>query len=162
MSERPRSEVPALEHPPSHSHPVLPARFSLANGPTGEFDEDILERRPTQIHTLDLDRVPAIGEGADHLRDELVPLICLDDHLTFWAKSGLNALKLSQLRHRCRIVRGLHRDDIASDKSLQPFGRVEGDDLPMIDDGDAVAILGLVHVMSRHEHSDSPAVTQPE
>src|SRR3990170_1164514 len=92
---RSATEVSAPEHPPSHSHPILPTRFFLANGPTGEFDEDILQRRPSEIHALDLDRVPAVGEGADHVRDELVTLVCLDDHLTFRAESGLDALKLS-------------------------------------------------------------------
>src|SRR5258706_3242347 len=43
----------------------------------------------------------------------------------------------------------------AADQLLQVFRRVERDDRSVVDDGDAIAVLGLLHIVRRHEHRDA-------
>ncbi len=51
-------------------------------------------------------------------------------------------------------------DLVTADKAFEFFGRVEGLDLAMVDDGDPIAILGLVPVVGGHEDSDAGLVAQ--
>ena len=45
-------------------------------------------------------------------------------------------------------------------EALERRGRVQGLDLAVVDDGDAVAVLGLVHVVGGHEDGDADLVAQ--
>jgi len=51
-------------------------------------------------------------------------------------------------------------DDVAADHGLELRRRSLGDDLPVVDDGDAVAVLRFLHIVGRHEDRDLFALPQ--
>ena len=58
------------------------------------------------------------------------------------------------LLDRPLIVGGHQMDDVAVHHLLESRGRVQRDDPAVVDDGDAVAVLRLFHVVGRHEDGD--------
>ncbi len=52
------------------------------------------------------------------------------------------------------IVRCLYRYDIAMHHVFQAFGRIERNDLTVVDNGNAAAIFSLFHIVGRHEDRD--------
>ena len=67
---------------------------------------------------------------------------------------GLDAEPLLQGCDRGFVVVGVDHDAIGADLGLERLGGVEGDDLALVHDRDAVAPLRLVHVVGGHEDRD--------
>ena len=66
----------------------------------------------------------------------------------------LQAVALLDLLGGAGVVLGAEADDVGADHALEGVGGVERHQLPLVDDGDAVAVLGLLHVVSGHEDGD--------
>src|SRR5205085_11720343 len=81
----------------------------------------------------------AVGdeEGDRSLRDRRLQLEALGEH-----------------PHRGFVAVGADAHSISSDAALESFRRVDHDDLAVVHDGDAVAVLGLVHVVRGEERGD--------
>ena len=67
---------------------------------------------------------------------------------------GIDAELVADLRDRQRVVGRLDLHPVLADTLLERFGRVENYDLALVDDPDAIAVLGLVHVVRRQEDRD--------
>jgi hypothetical protein len=59
-----------------------------------------------------------------------------------------------QRPHRRLVVRGADLDPVLAHGGLQRFRGVDGHDVPVVDDGDPVAVLRLVHVVRGEEDRD--------
>ncbi len=59
-----------------------------------------------------------------------------------------------QLADRGCVVGGLDLHPVLAHAGLERLRRVDGHDLPVVDDGDPVAVLGLVHVVRGQEDGD--------
>ena len=68
--------------------------------------------------------------------------------------SRLDPEALAQRGDRRLVVVGLDLHAVLADARLQRLGRVEHDDRALVHDRDAVAVLGLVHVVGGEEDRD--------
>src|SRR5687767_6546106 len=131
-------------------------RASLAQRPAGERDEDVLER---DGHHLDvLDGGSCAARRVERGRDEVARRAAVGRHregavLTLAARDDAG---LAEAPEECDVVAAdadLQADDLlGADRPLQGGGRVERDDLSVIDDRDAVAqLVRLFHVVRREQ-----------
>jgi len=60
------------------------------------------------------------------------------------------------------VVRRSELNRVGSHEALEFVWRVEGDDRALVDDGDAVGVLGLIHVMGGEEDRDPLVAAEPE
>ena len=118
--------------------------------PAGERDEHVLERR------LGLPRVAESAEERTRLR--LAP--AADDDAQPHAEEIRVLEGSASSRMRASAANG--SPAVATSKirpsqvRLQIVRRALGDERPVEDEGQAVALLGLVHVVRRHEHRHAP------
>jgi hypothetical protein len=67
---------------------------------------------------------------------------------------------LSDFRPGDHVVGGLDRDGVGADRRLELIGCVDGHDLALVNDRDAIAALGFVHVVGGEEHGGRLAGAQ--
>src|SRR5215218_11286156 len=128
--------------------------LGVADGAAGVGQEDVVEAGPGHGHRVDggveAGEQPghegrALGHGEGHRA-------LVDGRLDVEAGA--------QLLDRPGVVVGGDLDPVLADAGLQGRRGVEGDDPALVDDGDAVAVLGLVHVVGGDEHGDLLAAVQ--
>ena len=96
-------------------------------------------------------------KSTDHARHELRAVRHLEVQLL------VDLLDRDPVLRRDVLLQGpVAGDDelVAADEALERRGRVQGLDRAVVDDGDAVAVLGLVHVVGRHEDGDADLLAQ--
>src|SRR5215217_9359706 len=128
--------------------------LGVADGPAGVGQEDVVESGPG--HRDRVDGHLQAGEQPGH------------EGRAFGHGEGDRALvdgRLDveagrQLLDGPVVVVGRDLDPVLADAGLEGGRGVEGDDAALVDDGDAVAVLGLVHVVGGDEHGDLLAAVQ--
>src|SRR5258708_27032027 len=76
------------------------------------------------------------------------------------AQKRLSAQDLCDARDRAVLQVQTERDDVAGYALLESIGRVQAFDLPVIDNGQAVAeAISLVHIVGRQEAGQPPGPT---
>src|ERR687888_44540 len=108
----------------------------------------VVERRPRHADRGDRD-----AELGEQPRNELLARLDEERHRAL-GRSRLQAEAIGQRGDRRLVVLGLDPYPVGADAGLERCRRVERDDLALVHDRDAIAELGLVHVMSGHEDRD--------
>src|SRR5487761_1072934 len=142
---RPRSSAPPTHTGKEH---LLGIELGVANLAPGEGEENILQGWTPQSN-----RQQALWKLTNEVGQEGLPGGDLEAHLTV-LDERLDVIQLADLNGGRSVVRGREGHQVATDGVLQFVGGVKGDDAAVIDDRDAPAILGLVHVMGGHEDGE--------
>ncbi len=120
----------------------------------GELEEDVIEARTPERHSVHRRR-----QVAHQARNEDLGV----GHLHPQAAVIAHRRDTEQSLDLGRRIVGLARcdgDDVATNHRLELVGRAEGHDLAAVDDGDAIAVLSLIHVVRGHEDRDALRVAQ--
>ena len=120
----------------------------------GVRHEDVVERRARHA-----DRADGDAELGEQPRHELLAGGHEEGHGALGHRR-LEAEALGQRGDGRVVVLGLDAHAIGADLRLERLGRVERDDLALVHDRDAIAELGLVHVVRGHEDRDLLALLQ--
>ncbi len=93
------------------------------------------------------------GERVDQLRNEFIAPFSFERQTSVLRLCG-NAKGLFDLL-QCLLIVGSHKmDDITVYHLFEPRRRVHCNDLPVVHDGDAIAVLRLFHIVGGHENGD--------
>ena len=138
---------------PHHHGPVALALVGLllADGPAGEVEEDVLEAGLAQVDAVDRDAV-LLGHH-DELGDAPLPSLHGQGQDVLVELGPLDPIEPAEgVQEGRRVPLELERDDVAAEDVLEPGRRVEGHELAVVHDGDAVAEeVGLLHVVGRQD-----------
>src|SRR4029450_702696 len=129
-------------------------RLGVADGPAGVGQEDVVEAGPG-----DGDRVDGHVQPVEQPGDEGGPLGHGEGHRPL-VDGRLDVEAAVQLGDGPGVVVGGDLHPVLADAGLEGGRGVEGDDAALVDDGDPVAVLGLVHVVGGDEHGDLLAAVQ--
>src|SRR6266702_2187556 len=145
-----RSLIRSSPHPSPGDRPQALAGRGLGvpDGPPGVAHEHVVQGRPRHADRADAD--PELGEQAWH---ELLAPDDVEGHRVL-AHGRVQAEAVPQRRDRGGVVVAAQGDAVLADARLQLVGRALHHDGAVVDDGDAVAVLRLVHVVGGEEHGD--------
>src|SRR5947208_915985 len=142
----PRWSSPSSPPHPAHvAHHVFLARPLGADGVTGELEEHVVQARPAERDRADRHR-----QLANEARQERGTVRDLDPECAVRGQR-VDAEALLDLAGGGRDVRDGEGDDVAAAPPFELGRRAERRDRAAVDDRDAVAELGLVHVVGDHE-----------
>jgi len=130
------------------------ARLGVADRPAGVGHEHVVEAGPGHAHRAD--GHVQLGEQPRH---ELLPRFDREGDQPL-VHGGLQSEPFTQFGDRRRVVRGADLHPVLADAGLERLGRVDRDDLAVVDDRDPAAVLGLVHVVRGEEDGDVLALLQ--
>src|SRR4029453_2866575 len=128
--------------------------LGVADRPAGVGQEDVVEAGPG--HGDRVDRHVQAGEQLGH---EGRTLGDGEGHRPL-VHGRLDAEPVGQLGDGPGVVVTGDLHPVLADAGLEGGRGVQGDDVALVDDGDAVAVLGLVHVVGGDEHGDLLAAVQ--
>jgi hypothetical protein len=118
----------------------------------GGADEDVFEGGFAEGDGAD-----KAGEGFDELGDELVPAIALDAERVVDG-DGFDLEFIADGALEGGGVGGGEGDDVSTDLFFEGGGGAGGDELAVIEDGEAVAVFGFVHEVGGDEDGDAIAL----
>ena len=130
------------------------ARFGVADRGPGEVEEDVVEARLLHGHRFDRDT-----ELFEELRHERGAFRDSEGHQPF-DHARLKAEARLEGGDRRGVVGSGNLHAILAHGSLEVGGRIERDDLALIDNGDAIAVLGFVHIVRGDEDGDLLALME--
>src|SRR5947209_4043731 len=138
--------------PPSPEHGGHGRRggcaLGVTNGAARVGHEDVVEGGAAHAH-----RPYRHAEVGQQARNEPLAVGHLDDEAVGLDRR-LQPELLGDGPRRSRVVGGDESDPVGPDGGLQGLGRVEGDDLAHVHDGDTVTVLRLVHVVGGQEDGE--------
>src|SRR5581483_6795155 len=148
------TSLPSAEARGDPAVAVADRGFRVPDRLAGIGHEHVVKRGPGHAHRLDRDR-----QAREQLGHEVLPRLHRERHQAL-VHARLEAEYLVQRADGGLVVRGADLDAVLADRGLQRLRRVDGDDVPVVDDRDAVAVLRLVHVMRGEEDRDVLALLQ--
>ena len=160
-----RSQMAYVTHNPCMDHRLPRQSFPICRIRSISFPSSSRMARPVRLEEhvvkarlLDLQRPHAPGEVGRQPRHELRPMF----HLKVQFAVHLLHFHVILCGDVLLEVRVAGDDDlVAADEPFEDGRRVEGLDFAVVDDGDAIAVLGLFHVVGGHENGDADLVAQP-
>src|SRR5712691_4527176 len=148
---RMNSFMRALVSSTSAGRTPLPFALSIAELPSRQRDKEVLERRFVRRERAQLRAAPF--DRPDELRHGVGERVDVDLPSLASAFAAMESDDLAESVGRDRRVAGELDDVRRFEARDQLSGRAEGDEVTVIDDGDAVAeALGFVHVVRGQKH----------
>ena len=136
--------------------PALPpSRYDFGPEPVaGAADEDVFERRLAYERALNFSR-----ECFDHVGDEAVAVFDFQADVAVHDGRVDRETVANALRERFGVG-SFEQNDVAADFVVQLRRRAEGDEFAFVQDGEAVAALGLFHQVRGDDDGDVFLVAQ--
>src|SRR5580704_3673756 len=148
------SLLPSAEPRRDPAVAVADRSLGVADGFAGVGHEHVVEGGPGHAHRLDRHR-----QAREQLGYEVLARLHRERHQSL-VHGRLEPEHLSQRADRGLVVRGAYLHPVLADRGLERFWRVDRHDGPVVDDGDPVAVLRLVHVVRGQEDRDVLALFQ--
>src|SRR5580658_1120356 len=155
MSSSMATSLPPAEPRGEPAVAVADRSLGIPDGFTRVRHEHVVEGGPGYAHRPDGHR-----QASEQLRHEMLARLHRERHQAL-VQARVNAERLGQRAGGRLVVGRADLHPVLADGGLQRLRRVDRDDLPVVDDGDAVAVLRLVHIVGGEEDRDVLALLQP-